>query len=104
MKKTTTEGVTIISVEPFVFNPGIKFVGPVLWDLPKTMTRKPALHETTCDDDGTFRHRIVWRDHCGVYLHSTQKAVPPATIRMLHDAAVEYGAEIELLYHGSVLH
>lgn len=98
MKNHTTTESTILEVSPFIHSPAPRYVGPVLLAMDKK--HKPAVHDVIEDEEGTYRHRIVWRDHSGVYLHHTRPGLSTLTMRILHDAAYEAAREIEYMYHG----
>lgn len=102
MKKHTTTESTILEVSPFVHSPTPRYVGPVLLAMDKK--HKPSMHDVVADGEGTFRHRIVWPDHSGVYLQHTRKTLSAMTLHLLHDAAYEAAQEVEQMFHGREHH
>lgn len=102
MKHHTTTETNILDVEPFIHTPSPKYIGPVLLELDKK--HKPAAHDVVEDEEGNYRHRIVWSDHSGVYLHHTRKMLSAMTLKLLHHAAHDAGLEIEHMYHGEERH
>lgn len=97
MKSFTTTRASILSVEPFIRTPSLRYIGPVVLEM---TTHEPAVHEVVQDDDGTYRHRIVWPDHSGVHLHHKRRTLSGMTLKLLHHAAHDAGLEIERIYHG----
>lgn len=98
MKKHTTTESAIIEVTAFINCDPSKYVGPVLLAIDEN--HKPRSHEVVADEDGTYRHRITWPDHSGVYLHHTRPGVSAMTMRLLHDEAYQAAEYYEYEYHG----
>lgn len=101
MKSFTTTESNILSVEPFIHTPSLRYIGPVVLEM---TTHEPSAHEVVRDDDGTYRHRIVWPDHSGVHLHHKRRTLSGMTLKLLHRAAHDAGLEIESMHHGQEHH
>lgn len=103
MKATTTDE-QFISIDPFIFNASPRFIGPVLFTLPKSKTAAPQTHSVTKEEDGVWRHRLVWADFTGVTVRTPMERLPKSTVRLLYDAARPEAEDIERFYHGTVEH
>lgn len=105
MKNTTTGAPDdVFTVEPFIRNQDSRFVGPVLLTLPKSATKKPALHEVEVQDDGTFSHRFVWRDGVACMVRSRSMRIAGPMALILYQESRLACEEIEYMHHGSEMH
>lgn len=92
MNITTTEG--ILEIAPFIHSPGGRFVRPFIWE-DCINPRTPRRHDIEPLEDGTFKHRIVWRDNVGVLVTTTKKRVPARLLPFLHSESRLVCEEIE---------